>query len=81
VRDDFELRRLLSEVTRTKAENRYERRSQVETAKVIATRHKVLSALEAFAAELARRRLPVPHAVNSDLRVLRALCGRGGFPT
>ena len=44
------------------------------------TRTRLLHALEAYAAELDARRLPVPHAIRDDLRIQRLALGKAARP-
>jgi hypothetical protein len=75
VNGDLELSWLLNEVKRARAENKLERQGRAATRRTVASHRQVLSALEAFAAALTSRRLPVPPSVSCELRMLRALCG------
>lgn len=74
VNGELELSWLLDEVKRARAQNQLERQGRAQTRRAGASHRQVLSALEAFAAALTSRRLPVPPSVSSELRMLRALC-------
>jgi hypothetical protein len=72
--NDGELRRLLAEMKQAQVRHRRELRGRVDTLRVTATREDALAALELYADALLARRLPVPPAMQRDLRLLRVLC-------
>jgi hypothetical protein len=74
MRRDLELRHLLQEVIRTKAEHRHELGKRLDPSLILSTREASLRALEAYVAALEERHLPTPPTMHRDLKLLRLLC-------
>jgi hypothetical protein len=74
MREDLELRNLLQDVIRTRAEHRHELGKRFDPTLILSTREASLSALEAYVAALEERRLPIPPTMHRDLKLLRILC-------
>jgi len=72
--DERELRRLLEEVTRTKAEHRDELSRPINPALISSTREASLTAMEDYVCFLEALHLPVPPRMHRDLEILRVLC-------
>jgi hypothetical protein len=77
MRDDRELRWLFEQVVVARSRHRQQLRERTDLLAIAATREATLAALEDYASAIVRQGLPVPPAVNRDLRLLRALCESG----
>ena len=72
---------LFDEVTSARAAMVVARRAPLGTPSVVeGTRTRLLLALEAYAAELDLRHLPVPYGIRDDLRIQRRTLGRSVRP-
>ncbi len=72
---------LFQEVTDARAAMVVARRAPLGTPSVCeGTRTRLLQALEAYAAELDVRHLPVPYGIRDDLRIQRRALGRAVGP-
>ena len=68
---------LFQEVVSTRAAMTVARRAPLGTSSVVdVTRTRLLVALEAYAAELNARHLPVPYGIRDDLRIQRRTLGK-----
>jgi hypothetical protein len=68
---------LFQEVVRARAAMVVARRAPLGTQSLIAgTRTRLLLALEAYAAELDARHLPVPYGIHDDIRIQRRTLGK-----
>jgi hypothetical protein len=72
--NEQELRHLLEEVIRTKAEHRDELGRRINPTLIFSTREASLTALEDYVFFLEALRLPVPPRMHRDLEILRVLC-------
>jgi hypothetical protein len=72
---------LFGEVTNARAAMVVARRAPLGTPSAVeGTRTRLLRALEAYAAALDARHLPVPYGIRDDLRIQRRTLGRGARP-
>lgn len=72
---------LFDEVSSARAAMVVARRAPLGTPSVVeGTRTRLLLALEAYAAELDLRHLPVPYGIRDDLRIQRRTLGRSVRP-
>jgi hypothetical protein len=72
---------LFGEVTNARAAMVVARRSPLGTPSAVeGTRTRLLLALEAYAAALDARHLPVPYGIRDDLRIQRRTLGRSPRP-
>jgi hypothetical protein len=68
---------LFQEVVSARAAMTVARRAPLGTSSVVdVTRTRLLVALEAYAAELNARHLPVPYGIRDDLRIQRRTLGK-----
>ncbi len=73
---------LFQEVVSARAAMTVARRAPLGTSSVVdVTRTRLLLALEAYAAELNSRHLPVPYGIRDDLRIQRRTLGKVAGPS
>lgn len=72
-RSEVGLATLMSQVRAARAEVRALRAGRVDHDQLLLARGRLLDAMELYAAELVRRRLPTPPALRDDLRLYREI--------
>ncbi|KRF26370.1 hypothetical protein [Phycicoccus sp. Soil803] len=72
------LAELAEDVRTARGEVAARRMSPVTQTSLLSARRELLRVMELYADELAARRLPVPHQLRDDLRLLREIRGNPG---
>jgi hypothetical protein len=72
-----ELQALMLLVSSARQQSERQRQPGATPDRVLSTRLALLEALQSYTEALQRRRLPVPRLMDTEMRLLRGLCGVG----